>query len=123
MNISFNKKIRKEDTIKSQIDQFKLKIDEKNRYLTNFDIFQDDNIFMFYVDNNEIGGTYKDLKLIDIECYNSASIDKDLKDLIDPKLSICEQLICFNDYFLELDEENDSEDEKKKRNYQCQHNY
>ena len=38
MNISFNKKVRKEDTIKSQIDQFKLKIDEKNRYLTNFDI-------------------------------------------------------------------------------------
>ena len=113
MNISFNKKVRKEDTIKSQIDQFKLKIDEKNRYLTNFDIFQDDNIFMFYVDNNEISGTYKDLKLIDIECYNSSSIDKDLKDLIDPKLSICEQLICFNDYFLELDEENDSEDEKK----------
>ena len=32
MNISFNKKNRKEDTIKAQIDQFKLKVDEKNRY-------------------------------------------------------------------------------------------
>jgi len=105
MNISFNKKSRKEDTIKVQIDQFKLKVDKKNRYIDNFDVFPDDNIFMCYNDENEIGVTYKDLKITEIECYNDASIDRDLKDLIDSKHSIYEQLMIFNDYFEELDEE------------------
>jgi ubiquitin-protein ligase len=114
MNISFNKKNRKDDTIKAQIDQFKLKIDEKNRYLSNFDIFPDDNIFMFYVDSNEIGVTYKELKIIDIECYNDVQIDKDLKDLVDSKYTIYEQLMVFNDYFAELDEDESDEDDDKK---------
>lgn len=112
MNISFNKKSRKDDTIKVQIDQFKLKVDEKNRYITNFDIFPDDNIFMCYNDNNEIGATFKDLKITDIECYNDASIDKDLKNLLDSKYNICEQLMIFNDYFEELEEEESDESEE-----------
>lgn len=112
MNISFNKKSRKDDTIKVQIDQFKLKVDQKNRYLTNFDVFPDDNIFMCYSDNNEIGATFKDLKITDIECYNDASIDRDLKNLLDSKYNICEQLMIFNDYFEELEEEESDESEE-----------
>ena len=49
----------------------------------------------------------KDLKITEIECYNDASIDRDLKDMIDSKHSIYEQLMIFNDYFEELDEEFD----------------
>ena len=113
MNISFNKKSRKEDTIKAQIDQYKLKVDKKNRYLDNFDVFQDDNIFMCYNDENEISVTYKDLKITDIECYNDATIDRELRELLDSKYTIYEQLMIFNDYFEELDEEDEEDEEEK----------
>ena len=62
MNISFD--LQKKDTkveindsdqiIKYQINQFKLQIDESLRYLSGFEYYKDDKLFMCYVYDCEI---------------------------------------------------------------------
>jgi hypothetical protein len=70
MNISFNIKKTKviEDSVKEQINFYKLHIEENDRYFTGFDVFQDDNKIVCYVNEHEIQLTYDGIKLVDIEC-------------------------------------------------------
>jgi ubiquitin-protein ligase len=113
--------------IKNDIDLFKLKIEEDERYLSNFEIFEEDSHFMCYVDEYEIAVTYDNNKITDIECYNDSEINDAIKNHIDKNKSIYDNLISLNMYFYILyqqkkteedeedeDEEEDKEEEKEK---------
>jgi len=112
MNLNFNKKPQKSgDAIKLQISQYKLRVDEPKRYLTNFDVFQDDNIIMCYVDEKELEISYKDMKVVNVDYYENEAITMELFDLIDEKYSIYETLIMFNDYFESIESDEEEEEE------------
>lgn len=121
MNISFNvnKAKKNEDPIKEQINLFKLKVDETDRYLTSFNIFYDDEIFTCVVEDDEIQVSYKDNKIVDIECYNQETMTKELRETVVKDKSISENLELINGYFFKLDtkselsyETDDSEEEE-----------
>jgi hypothetical protein len=111
MNISFDVKNvqlpnKPDDTIKKEINFFKLHVEKDYRYISDFEIYLDDNCIMCYTEDNEIELTYKDNTISDIECYNQEKITQDLYNLIDERKTISENLIMFNDYFYENDETN-----------------
>ena len=111
MNISFDVKNvhspnKPDDIIKKEINYFKLHVEKDYRYISDFEIFPDDNCIMCYTEDNEIELTYKDNTITGIECYNQQKITQDLYNLIDEKKTISENLIMFNDYFYENDEAN-----------------
>lgn len=115
MNISFDVKNvqlpnKPDDIIKKEINYFKLHVEKDYRYISDFEIFPDDNCIMCYTEDNEIELTYKDNTITDIECYNQQKITTDLYNLIDERKTISENLIMFNDYFYENDEENKESD-------------
>ena len=104
MNISFDVKNvqlpnKPDDTIKKEINFFKLHVEKDYRYISDFEIYPDDNCIMCYTEDNEIELTYKDNTISDIECYNQEKITQDLYNLIDERKTISENLIMFNDYF------------------------
>jgi ubiquitin-protein ligase len=120
MNISFNTVKTKKvgdttDIVKEQINFFKLRIDEANRYITGFEIFSDDSLFMCYVDDKEIEIKYNNNKIIDIDCYQDEEITKQLKSLMIDQNNICENLVVFNQYFesIDVDTSSDSSEEIK----------
>jgi len=122
MNISFNvnKAKKNDDPIKEQINLFKLKVDETDRYLTSFNIFHDDEIFTCVVEDDEIQVSYKDNKITDIECYNQETMTKELRETIVKDKTISENLELINGYFFKLDtksefsyETDDSEEEEE----------
>lgn len=124
MNISFDiksnqKKIISDqsDLIKLEINQFKLKVDETIRYLSGFEFYNDDNLFMCYVGECEIEINYENNKIKKIDYYSNEVINKDLNELIDYKKSIKDNLIMINQYFYDNDpsakEEEDEEEEKE----------
>ena len=111
MNISFDVKNvhspnKPDDIIKKEINYFKLHVEKDYRYISDFEIYPDDNSIMCYTEDNEIELTYKDNTITDIECYNQQKITQDLYNLIDEKKTISENLIMFNDYFYENDQAN-----------------
>ena len=115
MNISFDVKNvhspnKPDDIIKKEINYFKLHVEKDYRYISDFEIYPDDNSIMCYTEDNEIELTYKDNTITDIECYNQQKITQDLYNLIDEKKTISENLIMFNDYFYENDEANNETD-------------
>ena len=115
MNISFDVKNvqssnNPDDTIKKEINYFKLHVEKDSRYISDFEIFPDDNCIMCYTEDNEIELTYKDNTITGIECYNQQKITTDLYNLIDERKTISENLIMFNDYFYENDEANNETD-------------
>ena len=126
MNISFDVKNvhspnKPDDIIKKEINYFKLHVEKDYRYISDFEIYPDDNSIMCYTEDNEIELTYKDNTITDIECYNQQKITQDLYNLIDEKKTISENLIMFNDYFYvndqannesESDEDSDASSEK-----------
>jgi len=121
MNISFNvnKAKKNEDPIKEQINLFKLKVDETDRYLTSFNIFYDDEVFTCVVEDDEIQISFKDNKITEIECYNQETITKELRETIVKDKTISENLELINGYFFKLDtksefsyETDDSNDEE-----------
>ena len=106
MNISFNtnKKVKHlDDPIKEQLNYFKLKVDESNRSLNGFEIFQDDNKIMCYVNDLEIEFSFDGNKLVDIDYYSDEKISNKLKLLINNESSICDNLIKINNFFNELE--------------------
>ena len=59
MNISFDVKNvqssnKPDDTIKKEINYFKLHVEKDSRYISDFEIFPDDNCIMCYTEDNEI---------------------------------------------------------------------
>jgi hypothetical protein len=128
MNFSFNiNSSTPKSTVKNEIDKFKLRIDKDEMYLSNFEIFEDDNHFLSYVDDYEIAINYdNDNKITSVECYNDDEINVSIKYHIDKSKSISENLISLNIYFYilyqqkkvnaeedEEDEEEDKSDEDK----------
>jgi len=108
MNISFNVKKTKviEDSVKEQINFYKLHIEEDDRYFTGFDIFQDDNKIICYVNENEIQLTYDGIKLVDIECETDEESIKKLKLFLNKEKTICENLLELNAYLTKIENEN-----------------
>jgi len=114
MNISFDVKnvhspIKIDDVIKKEINYFKLHVEKDYRYISDFELYPDDNCIMCYTEEHEIELTYNSNTIIDIECYNQVKITTDLYNLIDERKTISENLIMFNDYFYENDETNKEE--------------
>ena len=114
MNISFDVKnvhspIKIDDVIKKEINYFKLHVEKDYRYISDFELYPDDNCIMCYTEEHEIELTYNSNTIIDIECYNQVKITTDLHNLIDERKTISENLIMFNDYFYENDETNKEE--------------
>jgi ubiquitin-protein ligase len=117
MDISFNTieaKPRNDinDIIKSELNKFKLAVDQSIRYLTNFDNYSDDSLFMCYVDNVELEMTYDKNKLVQIDCYSNPEISSDLNNLIILDKSISDNLIIINNYFYENDPDNQEEEDE-----------
>ena len=121
MNISFDlpKKDKHYDQvidhnvlIKAQINQFKLHIDESLRYLSGFEFYPEDNLFMCYVDDCEIEIAYDGSKITKIDCYTDDKIGKDLNELINIDKSIKDNLVIINQYFYDNDP-NNIEEEKE----------
>jgi ubiquitin-protein ligase len=108
MNISFNVKKTKviEDSVKEQINFYKLHIEEDDRYFTGFDVFQDDNKIICYVNEHEIQLTYDGIKLTDIECETDEESIKKLKLLLNKDKTICENLLELNAYLTKIENEN-----------------
>jgi hypothetical protein len=104
MDISFNTieaKPRNDinDIIKSELNKFKLAVDQSIRYLTNFDNYSDDSLFMCYVDNIELEMTYNKDRLVKIDCYSNPQISSDLNNLIILDKPISDNLVIINNYF------------------------
>jgi len=119
MNFSFNiNNTTPKSSVKNEIDKFKLRIDKDEMYLSNFEIFEDDNHFLSYVDDYEIAINYdNDNKITSVECYNDDEINVSIKNHIDKSKSICENLISLNIYFYILYQQkkvNDEEDDEEK---------
>jgi len=133
MNISFNtSKIPKKiiDPIKEQINIFKLKTDDEIRYLTDIEIFEDDNVIICnttfghinnngnanvghsksksYTEDYQISITYKESNVIDVECLSDEFITKELKSYILFDKSISENLININKFFIDNDKDDES---------------
>jgi hypothetical protein len=123
MNFSFNiNSSTPKSSVKNEIDKFKLKIDKDEMYLSNFEIFEEDNHFMCYVDDYEVAINYdNENKITSVECYNDDEINVSMKNHIDKSKSICENLISLNIYFYILyqqkkvnaDENEEDEEENK----------
>ena len=119
MNISFDlpkkdNKLEINDSnqiIKYQINQFKLQIDESLRYLSGFEYYPEDNLFMCYVDDCEIEVSYDGNKIKTIDCYTDDKISKELNDLINIDKSIKDNLIIMNQYFYDNDPANEEEEQ------------
>ncbi len=111
MNISFNKSkvVKKtEDPIKEQINFFKLKVDEKDRYLSSIDIFNDDSKIMCTVEDKQIELTYdRENRIVDLECYEDEELTNKLKLFINSQKSISENLILINKYLESIHESTD----------------
>ena len=107
MNISFNIKKTKviEDSVKEQINFYKLHIEENDRYFTGFEVFQDDNKIICYVNEHEIQLTYDGIKLTEIDCESDESSIKKLKSLINKEKTICENLLELNAYLMKTENE------------------
>jgi ubiquitin-protein ligase len=121
MNISFDlpKKDKHFDQvidqnvlIKAQINQFKLNIDESLRYLSGFEFYPEDNLFMCYVDDCEIEVAYDGSKITKIDCYTDDKIGKDLNELINIDKSIKDNLVIINQYFYDNDPNNIDEEKE-----------
>jgi ubiquitin-protein ligase len=127
MNISFdlpkneqNIKLDSNQIIKAQINQFKLNVDESLRYLSGFEYYPEDNLFMCYVDDCEIEVAYDGNKITKIDCYTDDKISVELNELINTTKSIKDNLIIINQYFYDNDPENEEDassevDEKNKK--------
>lgn len=102
MNISFNIKKTKviEDSIKEQINFYKLHVEENDRYFTGFEVFQDDNKIICYVNEHEIQLTYDGIKLTEIDCDSDEKSIKKLKALINKDKTVCENLLEMNAYLM-----------------------
>ena len=119
MNFSFNiNSTTPKSSVKIEIDKFKLRIDKDEMYLSNFEIFEEDNHFLSYVDDYEIAINYdNDNKITSVECYNDDEINLSIKNHIDKSKSICENLVSLNIYFyilyqqkkINADEDDDEE--------------
>jgi len=118
MNFSFNtnsSNSSQKNVIKSDIDKFKLAVDEDERYLINFEIFEEDSHFVCYVDDYEIAIKYENNKLIDVECLNDSDVTNGMRNHIDKTQSIYHNLISLNNYFYIFYHQND-DDENEKNN-------
>jgi ubiquitin-protein ligase len=126
MNFSFNissSNSSNQNNVKNEIDLFKLNVEADERYLSNFEIFKDDSLFMCYVDDNEIEIKYENNKISHIECYNNEEVNDALKNHIDATKSIYDNLISLNSYFYiyyqqkkEEDDDEEEEDDDDKSN-------
>jgi ubiquitin-protein ligase len=112
MNISFNTNKKPklvENSIKGQLDFFKLHVDESRRYITGFEIFPDDNKIMCYMSETEIELSYEGDKIIDIDCYSNEDYSEKLKRLISKDKVASENLIIINNFFMSIDKDSDND--------------
>jgi len=113
MNFSFNNSSEKSqlDKVKFEISKFKLNVDKDERYLTNFEIFDDDSHFMCVIDDYELAISYENNKITQVECYNDPEVNDAVKNHIDKSKSIYDNLISLNNYFYIYYQQRRAEDE------------